>query len=277
MTLDLDGINEDSTEDEDAESSAATVAFNSNYACIVPDFGRIGDYGPEWRLGGGSSKSSSHGYYAGIDILVIQYHQRRKSRVARCHAIIEFHEVSGVLVLTGVCDSHPVVYFWHNEKISLKAGESHVMWQPSNRFQLGNLDFVLKYEETNPEQYATWVATRNALLEAYEKQTPSPKICAIPTTQSFEVVEDIIIHGTLGTGAFGWVKAGVHRGTGFAVAIKRLEIKNASSQRECSDEASTALQLQVSFSFFRCRTSLTSPSEYTRFHVTHSSILRARQ
>lgn len=234
---------DESTEDE----SLAPPSFDGRYGCIELDFGRVSQILPGWRLGGGGSKTSNTN--PKVDVLVVQYEQRRNMGVARFHALVHFNKHSGVLMLTAVSEKFPVIYFLDNEPLRLRSGESHVLFQRSNRFRLGRLEFLLRYEDVDAAGYATWISARNALLATHNLSAPCKDIMALPWRQKFDCLWDFILHETVGTGGFGWVKASVHRRTGHPYAVKQLDLKHSSERRACNEEAQISAQLQVRVSF----------------------------
>jgi len=241
---DLVAENDESTEDE----SFSPPSFDGRYGCIELNFGRVSQKLPGWRLGGGGSKTSNTN--PKVDVLIIQYEQRRNMGVARFHALIHFHKASGVLMLTAVSERFPVIYFLDNEPLQLSSGESHVLFQRSNRFQLGKLEFLLRYEDMDATTYATWVSARNALLATHDLPAPCKDIMALPWRQNFDRLWDFILYETVGTGTFGWVKASVDRRTGHPYAVKQLDLKHSSERRACNEEVKISVQLQVRESFF---------------------------
>ncbi len=175
---------DESTEDE----SFAPPSFDGRYGCIELDFGRVSQKLPGWRFGGGGSETSNTN--PKVDVLVVQFKQRRNMGVARFHALIHFHKDSGVLMLTAVSERFPVIYFLDNEPLQLRSGESHVLFQRSNRFQLGKLEFLLKYEDVDAAGYATWLSARNALLATHNLSAPCKDIMALPWRQNFDRLWD---------------------------------------------------------------------------------------
>lgn len=230
---------DESTEDE----SVSPPSFDGKYGCFELDFDRVGQKLPGWLLGRGGSEASKTN--PKIDVLVLRYEQRHHMGVARFHAAIHFHKESGILMLTAASDKFPVIYVLDNEELELSSGQGHALFQRSNRFRLGKLEFLLRYEDVDAAGYATWVSARNALLANHNLPAPCKDIMALPWRQNFDRLNEYILHETLGTGAFGWVKASVHRMTGRPYAVKQLDLKRRSESKACNDEVKTSDELKV--------------------------------
>lgn len=222
--------NDESTDNE----SDAKTDLPGQFGYFRLDFSHMGKHPMGWRMGRGSD----------VDVLVVS-HRKPAMGVANTHALIRFHQQSGILMLTGVSQRHPVIYFLNNEPLELYSGESHVLFQQSNRFQLGKLEFILKYDSLNEREYLNWVGARDALMQLNDHQPASPHILGLPYLKPFIKLGDFIFHENLGYGGFGFVKAAVHSRTGSPVAVKELTIKNQHNQREYEHEIRISKALEV--------------------------------
>ena len=63
---------------------------------------------------------------------------------------MRLHFTSGVLMLCGIHDAHPVEHIVNEQKapINLRAGQRHDLLDKVNRFKLGKLELRLMYEHT---------------------------------------------------------------------------------------------------------------------------------
>ncbi|KAI4162412.1 MAG: hypothetical protein LQ342_003978 [Letrouitia transgressa] len=186
-----------------------------------------------WRIGRGSSKLEAD---RGVDILLIRPRKKTEG-VATVHARIQFHPLSGVLMLVGVEDEKPIQYRVHdsNHPTMLRQGQKHVLYQKTNSFTLGNLQYTFVFEDLTQEKYAEFIKRRNILFEDLGHQAPHPALSAIPRQQDVKR-GPVITHGTLAFGKFGWVYSGVNAATGDPLAVKEHRPKNVQEQRIIDNE-----------------------------------------
>ena len=174
-----------------------------------------------WRLGRGASKLPDRG----VDLLLIS--PGKKSRdVATVHALIQLHPKSGCLMLTGVVDNRPVECESNGEIRSLGKNEKQVLDQKVTRFRLGRLEYKFEYKILSEFEHTQFKVQRQRALNVLDLPDPHPKLSLIP--QSFHTrINTIAIHGTISSGAFGWVSAGVDSLSGTPLAVKALFLTNS--------------------------------------------------
>ena len=177
-----------------------------------------------WRVGRGSSR---RGADRGIDLLICPPERGRKMRVAAVHALIQLHRESGVLMLVGLSDSHPVEYIVPNKRVPLllRHNEKHVLHQKTNIFSFGKLLFKLVYEEMNELATQQYTIVRDLYLEQLSGRAPHPHLHSVPS-ESYSMIGDVILHQSIATGAFGWIYAAIHTRSGAPLAVKELTIKS---------------------------------------------------
>ena len=193
-----------------------------------------------WRVGRGTSKLP---HDRGVDIMVVCPGTRPKG-VTTLHALIQFHPQSGVLMLSGLDDAHPVEYYLENNCLRLGSREKHVLYQQINRFKLGKLEFDLVYENLTDQQYSDYITVRNKIFTYAGYGTPHSRLLAVPKEPRLRI-GTVIIHESLSTGTFGMVSAAVDSRTGDPLAIKESVIKNSRERGELQKELDIATSFQV--------------------------------
>ncbi|KAI4137341.1 MAG: hypothetical protein LQ341_005185 [Variospora aurantia] len=181
-----------------------------------------------WRLGRDTAE---------VDLLLIRPGKPRR-QVAPVHARIRLHVRSGVLMLFGVDSNRSVLYRLHDsaKPLLLSDGRGHVLYQRSNSFSVGQLHYTLEFADFNHDLYRRFVDERNRLLNAFGLPDPHPALSAICRFQDTKRGLTIT-HGTLSTGKFGIVSAGVTTEYGEPVAIKQHRADNPHDMRRIRREA----------------------------------------
>ncbi|KAI4203330.1 MAG: hypothetical protein LQ346_001801 [Caloplaca aetnensis] len=138
-----------------------------------------------WRLGKGASGALTETVYGedqGVDLLVIRPGDKGSRRTAPVHARICFHARSGVPMIFGVENERPVLYKTHNAyaPLTLGQGESHVLYQPSNLFSVGKLEYNLVLLEFGNVEYPSFVVERDAVLYGPGATVPHHAKSAMP-------------------------------------------------------------------------------------------------
>ena len=220
-----------------------------------------------WRIGRGSSKSLEIDT-RGVDIILIRPKAKAQG-VAAVHARIQFHPLSGVLMLVGVQQGRPIEYQVHdsNKFIMLDQGEKFVLYQKTNSFKLGSLHYILTYENFTEDMYERFVSERYIVLRLSGYAAPHSSLSAVPRLQDNKR-GPVILHGSLTSGKFGWISSGVNAETGDPLAVKEHRPKNekeleavineldiGSSQREVLLQRRIYLltNSQAKGCFLRCR------------------------
>ena len=219
-----------SSEDTDAEEGAVmpekvVELWTGHYSLSARKFTDPGKFEAGWRVGKGTSKLGTADRE--IEILLIRP-GRKSDDVSKTNALIKLHEKSGVLMLVGLSDTHPITYESGAEgvTITLKSGESHVLYQKLNRFSFGKLRFNLVYEDLNDTQLAAVTKHRDRFFE--QRGIPQPHPCLSMIPRPGHVLRgSAVFHTTFGQGGFGHVHAAVDVKTGDPLAIKDMWINNA--------------------------------------------------
>ena len=183
-----------------------------------------------WRIGRGSSRLGDE---RGVDLLLCRPGRKTRSGVAALQALIQLHPQSGVLMLVGLSESHPVEYLvdYHRSPILLWHGEKHVLHQRVNRFALGKLCYRIVYEEfTDKAKMEDYLRNRDADFLALGRPVPHPYLYTIPQDSQDEChrLGTVDLHRRMSSGTFGLVYAAVDRRSGDPLAVKELIIKNKS-------------------------------------------------
>ena len=199
-----------------------------------------------WRVGRGSSRLEGD---RGVDILLI-CPKAQSQGVAPVHARIQFHPRSGVLMLVGVVDDKPVRYEVGDsaEPVLLRAGEKRVLYQMRNRIVLGNLQYTLVFESQTAQQYSEYVTVRDGMFQDLEHSPPHHKLSALPRLQDM-LRGPVVTHGTMSTGAFGWIYSAVDARSGEPLAVKEQRLKNKKQLYEIVNELSIGKIFSVSLVF----------------------------
>ena len=193
-----------------------------------------------YRIGKGTSKVVDD---RNVDILIVPPPSQRSSQakqlangIASIHSLIQVHPASGVLMLVSGSSSRPVEYLDSNDAPLFKC-QSHVLFRTRNNFCLGNMLFCFEYM-IQPEAYHEYTIMRNQYLRRVHPTRPAPHgaILAVPRDGAPQV-DVALVHGSLSSGAFGMVSAGVHKLTGAPLAIKEIWIKETRHIAEVKKEA----------------------------------------
>lgn len=169
-----------------------------------------------------------------------------KAGIAALHALIQFHTESGLLMLVGLSDSHPVEYLldFRQVPLLLRHNERHVLHQEVNRFSLGKLLFKLVYENLDDLRLAEYTRVRNEFFKKLGRRIPHAHINVVPQKQS-HMIGSVILHQSLSSGTFGWVYAAVDARTGAPLAVKELAIKDKRTAR--NPDLTNELEIATSF------------------------------
>ena len=222
---------------DDSPSSPVEI-WTGHYALNLKTAPAIG-----WRVGKGSSKL---GATRGVELMICRPESGSKAGITALHALIQFHFESGVLMIVGFSDSHPVEYLLDCRRapLLLRHNEKHVLHQKVNRFSMGKLLFKLVYEDLDDAGLAEYTRVRNKSFERLGRQIPHAHISVIPQKQ-FHMIGSIIVHQSLSCGTFGWVYAAVDSRTGVPLAVKELAIKDKRIARD--PDLTNELEIATSF------------------------------
>ncbi|KAK1763908.1 kinase-like domain-containing protein [Phialemonium atrogriseum] len=177
-----------------------------------------------WRIGKGTSKIDTT---RGVDILLARPGHNSASLVANVHAVILLHPDSGAFILRST-SKHPIRYLSGDgdDDLILRHGEQAVLHMTANRFRFGPLDYLFTFRV---EDETRFTIARDAFIQSVTQPAssdpPHPQLDRLPR-QVHHRIRDVIIHKTMGHGAFGMVKSGIHARTGQPLAIKLLQWKS---------------------------------------------------
>ncbi|KAL8804026.1 MAG: hypothetical protein Q9182_002817 [Xanthomendoza sp. 2 TL-2023] len=176
-----------------------------------------------WRVGRGSSKLE-HDPPRGVDILLIDP-GKISHGIAAVHARIQIHPQTGVLMLHAVQEDRPIYYYDTRVPIQINSGDSYVLHRQSNMFRLGNLCYTLVFPGIPDEQYPGFLERRNKMMKYHNLPLPHPDISPVWRQEHTEK-GPVILHSSLGSGAFGWVYPAVYRRGGGSAAVKEHKSKD---------------------------------------------------
>ena len=221
---------------------------DTDFACaeIEMNFDNLKDGGMplRWTIGRGSSKVRDPGRGVGVCIggaSCLAY------KISSIQASLYFHPRSGALMIEGGSITHPLIYRADGKDVFLYKGESHVLTLTTNRLRFGPLEFTLEipqYEGTNLQQYID--ARNKAFKNLAGLEPPDPRLFSLPPKDPLPKLGPMIVHGTIGEGSYGMVKAGVHQKTGEPVAGKVLNICQGQSMEDTLPEVEGSLMFPVS-------------------------------
>lgn len=221
--------------------------FQAGHFLLSYDDPHVERKGLTWRAGRGSRKLKE--LNRGVELLVVSANQKGH-QVAAQHARIRFDLRSGVLMLCGIHNEHPVHYFLDDETepIELLANEEHYLLKTVNRFKLGRLEFRLVYEHIDGQGYTDYVRIRNTMFEADGLSLPHPRLRAVPSKHR-KMVGTAVLHEPLSSGTFGMVYAAVHSRTGEPLAVKEIQIK--AKHTATSGELPLEIKISTCFQVWR--------------------------
>lgn len=203
----------------------------------------IEDGVPTMSLSIGKGKSRL-GEDCGVDLLTTFLGTPSRG-IIDTHGIIYFHSQSGYLMIKGVNDQHPVRYMLDNELKDLGAEQSHMLWQSTNVFYLGHVEFSLTYSRLDASALRS---LRRALKKAFEQgglSTPESRLPVLPNQTPLKRLGSAVAYVYVGSGGYGMVGVGVDISTGDPCAIKSVPIKKASTLREMINEIEISLKFGV--------------------------------
>ncbi|KAL9023450.1 MAG: hypothetical protein Q9196_007191 [Gyalolechia fulgens] len=139
-------------------------------------------------------------------------------------ARISFHSLSGVLILHGVRDDEPVENQTHDGSgpVLLGSGRRRVLYQRSNRFAVGQPQYLLVFSQLSWESYYEFEEKRNLMRERCGLPLPHPGLSAI-WLPHVEKKGPIVSFENVGHGKFGWIRGAVDCETG---TLKRSRSSN---------------------------------------------------
>ena len=191
--------------------------------------------------------SSTGGETRGVDILLI-YPNKYPSGVIGEHAIIRLHQATGVLMIGGLSNEHPVGFMDENVYIKLRAGQWHVLFQLVSRIIIGEIEAEIHC--SNPGQAAlnTIRQIRDRAFVEAGHAAPDSRLPVLPTEKPLKRLGDILIYRYIGAGGFGLVGIGIDVTTGEARAVKSITVKD-NKWSEPLNEAKMSLIFSVSIRY----------------------------
>ena len=234
-----DASDSDSDIDQDTDiMSTSRSSFESQSQCLDISFTLSFDMLPahhSWRIGKGSSKAPQD---RGVDLLLVRPGEKEARNFAVVHALIQINPDSGAAVLRAV-SKKPIWYYSGNEEIKLQAPAQRVLYEPTNRFRIGELEFKVTFEVSNAN-VAEFIQIRNQYLKTvWTGDPPHPNLHPIPKP-THRRLGSVIIHSSLNSGSFGWVYAGVDSSNGQPLAVKELRIPRMNSMWLVQKEVAVA-------------------------------------
>ena len=188
--------------------------------------------------------TSRHGEDRGVDLLTTCPGTPSRG-IIDIHAIIYFHSQTRYLMIKGLNDQHPVRYMLDNELIDLGKEKSHMFWQPTNIFYLGEVEFSLSYLKlTTPELSQFGLA----LSKAFEKggfSSSESRLPVMPNLAPLKRLGSAVVFNYVGSGGYGMVGIGVDISTGDPCAIKTVPIKKPTTLSEIINEIEISLKFEV--------------------------------
>ncbi|KAL8649367.1 MAG: hypothetical protein Q9210_004442 [Variospora velana] len=182
-----------------------------------------------WLVGKGSALSDKQSFRdasgppKGVDILLIRPGNKSYG-VTSVHARISFHAQSGILMLHGILDDAPVEYQTHNGSgpVLLGSGQRHVLYQRTNSFTVGQLQYRLVFSTFSPESYLEFEKRRNTMMAQVGLPRPHPGLAAVWLPHVGKK-GPVISYENVGHGKFGWIRGAVDCLTGNPRAIKEQQ------------------------------------------------------
>ncbi|KAH8745004.1 kinase-like domain-containing protein [Diaporthe sp. PMI_573] len=192
--------------------------------------------GGPWRVGKLGPKS------VGIDLPICSIRSRQFQGTKVCKIYI--HPQSHVLMLQNSNEYNSITYLLGdgNADAELQYGETHVIHMKTNHLRFGPLDFVLEF---SVEDVGAFAASRRTYMQRHLRQDAGPDseceedqqqqvqghscLDPLPTREQLRV-RDVILHHTVGKGAFGLVMVGVDRWSGDMVACKMIHCRSHDAQ-----------------------------------------------
>jgi serine/threonine protein kinase len=188
-----------------------------------------------WFLGSGRRDLGD----AGVDFLLTA--QRRQYRVAGRHARLSLHPETAVLLLT--VDNGRVVIL--NGQEELRNG-SRAICTLSTGIMIGDLAYKLVYTELDDDLFREQLST--ARIETGQTGLAPPATLATTPSNTDQEYQGYIIQSPFAYGTEAIVSAGIDRRTGEAVAVKKVQRKQANTFRIRAElELMKTLKPHVSF------------------------------
>lgn len=172
---------------------------------------------------------------------------------------------------------HPIVYLQGNgySDVELACGQEHVLHMSTNHLRIGPLDFVLSISVDDETAYLT---SRNDYMREWHEDWDyySPvrdRLDPLPRPKH-ACVGDIIVHRTVGQGAFGVVRVGVNRWSGNVVAHKTIhcshnDVETINNEIDIASKVVTNTVGLVHLIGSSCRDGLARPCSETDFQDVH--------
>ncbi|KAL8737024.1 MAG: hypothetical protein Q9181_002097, partial [Wetmoreana brouardii] len=195
-------------EDSDSEMSnpeaqkAGSVEYWSGYYSLSLQDPIDRPFPHGWRIGQGSSKvfnEANRSGDRGVDLLPIRP-GKQAFGIAAVHARVQIHPRSG----------------------AFRRANQYCIESVTG--QIGNLQYVLSFQDFTQEQYSDFVARRIHVVTDLGLTIPHPKLSAVWRPQDLKR-GSVVTHGALSSGAFGWVSAAVNVQDGEPLAIREHRIR----------------------------------------------------
>ncbi|KAH8743625.1 kinase-like domain-containing protein [Diaporthe sp. PMI_573] len=173
---------------------------------------------------------------------------------------IYFHPQSHVLMLQNSSEYNSIIYLQGdgNADAELQYGETHVIHMKTNHLRFGPLDFVLEF---SVEDVGAFAASRRTYIQRHLRQDAGTDceedqdqrqghgqghscLNPLPTREQLRI-RDIILHHTVGGGAFGVVMVGVDRWSGDMVACKMIHCRDH-NKKVVNNEVEIASRIPLS-------------------------------
>jgi hypothetical protein len=170
---------------------------------------------------------------------------------------IFIHPQSCLLMLQNLNEAHPITYLLAdgNTDAELQHGDTHAIHMKTNHLRIGPLDFVLEF---SVEDVGAFAASRRTYMQRHLRQDAGPDcevdeeqsqgqgnscLDPLPTREQLRI-RDIILHHTVGAGAFGVVMVGVDRWSGDMVACKLIHCRDR-NKRMVNNEVLIATRIPL--------------------------------
>lgn len=200
--------------------------------------------GNEFRLVLGKG-SPLYGTDRGVDIL-LHCPADSTNEIADFHAVLRVNTQSGILMIEGTNDLHPVQYLLDGEFVQLGAGERHSLWQSVNRFALGKVEFRLTYAQSGQAVMEKLRQARDRVFEGRGLPAPHTLLPVIPpSAMKTHRIGNTLLFGILASGGYCVVRIGINITTGDICAMKSIWTNNAIVRQEIFNEASILLKYPV--------------------------------
>ena len=189
--------------------------------------------------------SSTRGQGRGVDIL-LDGPAEATNGIAESHALLRINRQSGFLMIEGIDDRYPVKYTLNNVDVSLGGKDCHSLWQTTNRFKLGNIEFQLTYAKRTLNELRISRLLRNNVFKRKNISPPDGRFPVLPPLEGHQHLHNnCLLFSIFAAGPDWTVHAAIDIKTGNPCVVRSVQINHVLLRDQIFKLASSLISFPV--------------------------------